>query len=166
MKKSFLIVICMIMCFSMGLFMLTGCGEEEPDSSGVSATEEGNAEEATEEESEFPIVLADNENFKFEITGCDDFWGDYSFKITNKMDRDITFSADKGIINGETTVDLFIYTDLAAGTSGNDTFYLGEEDLKDYSDGEEVTMSIPYTITDNDSYEDITSGEIEFNLTK
>jgi len=74
MKKSFLIVICMIMCFSMGLFMLTGCGEEESGSSGVSATEEGNAEKATEEESEFPIVLADNENFKFEITGCDDLW--------------------------------------------------------------------------------------------
>lgn len=155
-----------ILCMSLSVFLFTGCGEEESGSGGVSATEEGSGEETAEKESEFPIVVEDNDNFKFEITARDDFWGDYSYKVTNKMDKDITFEADKGIINGETTVDLFIYTDLAAGTSANDTFYLSEEDLRDYGDGEEVTMSIQYKVIDEESFEDITSGSFDFNITK
>ena len=165
MKKRLLIIISMILCLSMGMFIFTGCGEEESSSSGVSATEE-NDEDAAAEESEFPIVVEDNDNFKFEITDSDDFWGDYSYKVTNKMDRDVIFDGEKAIINGETTVDAFIYTDLAAGTSGNDTFYLSEDDLRDYDDGEEVTMTIQYKIIDAESYEDITSGSFDFNLTK
>lgn len=166
MKKSLLIAISMILYLSLGTFLFTGCGEEESASSGVSATEEGNGEEATAEESEFPIVVEDNDYFKFEITECDDFWGNYSYKVTNKMDKDIIFEGEKAVINGETTVDAFIYTDLAAGTSGNDSFYLGEEDLRDYSDGEEVTLTIQYKVIDADSYSDITSGSFDFNITK
>lgn len=166
MKKSILIVISMILCMSLGMFIFTGCGEEESASSGVSATEEESGEEATEEKTEFPIVVEDNDNFKFEITARDDFWGDYSYKVTNKMDRDVVFEGEKAIINGETSVDAYIYADLAAGTSGNDTFYLSEEDLRDYGDGEEVTLTIQYKIYDSESYDDITSGSFDFNITK
>ncbi len=67
------------------------------------------------------MTIEDNEYFKFEIVENDEAWGESTYKITNKTDQDITFDGEKAIINGSTTVDAFIYSDLAAGSiSGTD----------------------------------------------
>ncbi len=150
MKRRLVWLLCAVLCLSMISFV--GCGSSE---------------ETSEEKSDvqFPITVEDNEYFTFEITGRDDFWGDYTYKITNKTDKDFTFDGEKAVINDETTVDAFIYSDVAAGTNAKETFYLSEEDLSEYADGQELTMTVQYNLFDSD-YSDITSGSFDFVIPK
>lgn len=147
-NKRIIWLLCAVLC--LGMLTFFGCGSSE---------EEAAAEE--DSSAQFPITVEDNEYFTFEITDRDDFWGDYTYRITNKMDKDITFEADKGVVNGQTSVDVFIYEDIAAGTNAKESFYLAEEELSDFSEDEELTMKIDYNLIDSD-FEDITSGSFEF----
>ena len=148
MKRVLVWILCITICF--GMFVLVGCGSSEDSESADSSNSV-----------DLPITVEDNDIFTFEITDRDDFWGDYTFRITNKSDQDITFEADNGVINDSTTVDLFIYSDISAGTNTKDTFYLDETDLSDFGDDEELTMKIPYKLI-NSNFDEISSGEIEF----
>ena len=156
--KKLFVIIGMVLC--MGMFLFVGCGSSEE-----SGSDEAGNDSAAAEESQYPMTVEDNDYFTFEITKYDDTWDEYTYKITNKLDKDIVFDGEKAIINGETTIDAFVYCDLAAGTSGTESFYLDDDQLADYEDGQELTLEVQYKIYDND-YEDVTSGNFDFTITK
>ena len=148
-KKRIAWLLAAVFCLSMVVF--SGCGSsEEPEETA---------------ESPYPMTIEDNEYFKFEIVENDEAWGEYTYKITNKTDQDITFDGEKAIINGSTTVDAFIYSDLAAGTSAKDTFYLDDEELSDFGEDEELVMTVQYNVYNSD-FDDITSGSFDFTIPK
>lgn len=150
MKRNKLIwMLVAVLCMSMVAFV--GCGSSEE-------TEET-------ENSPYPMTVEDNDYFTFEIVDRDDFWGEYTYKVTNKTDQDITLDGEKAIINGDTTVDAFIYADMAANTSTKDCFYLDEEDVGDYEDGEDLTMTVQYCVYNSD-FDTITSGSFDFTISK
>ncbi|MDO4175962.1 MAG: hypothetical protein Q4D99_00595 [Bacillota bacterium] len=146
-NKRLIWLLCAILC--LGMLAFVGCGSSE--------------ETASEEDAgtQFPITVEDNDYFTFEITDRDDLWGEYTYRITNKTDRDFTLDAEKAVVNGKTTVDVFIYQDVAAGTNAKEVFYLDEDDLSEFGEDEELTMKIDYSLFDSD-YNDITSGSFEF----
>ena len=144
----------------IGLFACGGSSEDS--SSGGSSGDAGST--ATEAESQFPITVADGEKFKFEILECDDFWGDYTVKITNKTDQDFTFSCDNAVVNDEATIDMFIYSDIAAGTSAKDSFMLSETDIGDYEEGTKLNFKVKYRLV-NETLDEVGSGTLKFSLT-
>ena len=132
---------------------------------GLCACGGGSDETASSEaESQFPMTVEDNDNFTFEIVENDDLWGDYTVKITNKTDQDFTFSCDNAVVNEETTIDMFIYSDIAAGTSAKDTFYLSQDDIGDYEEGTELSFAVDYKLINSD-FDEIGSGTMNFTIT-
>ena len=152
MKKKLILVLTIVMMLAMGLF--TGCGD--------SSEEQASAQS----EDQFPVTVEDNDYFKMELLGVDDFWGDYKVQITNKTDKDFTFSAEKVVANGDRTIDAYIYIETAAGTKATDEVTLLNEDMDDFESGEKINLEIEYTLVDDETYEDISSGTVNFDITK
>ncbi len=153
MKKKLVLICSIALIFAVGI--LTGCGDS-------SSEEEGSAQA----EAQYPVTVEDNDYFTMELLGVDDFWGDYKIQITNKTDKDFTFSADKVIANGDRTVDAFIYIETAAGTKSVDEVTLLSEDMDDFESGEKINLEIKYNLVDDETYEDISSGTVSFDITK
>ena len=151
-KKKLILVCSIALIFALGIF--TGCGES------------ADSEEAAADEDQFPVTIEDNDYFTLELTGVDDFWGDYKVQLTNKTDKDFNFSVEKAVANGERTLDTFIYIETAAGTKATDTVSFLSEDMDDFEKGEKISIEMKYTLVDPETFEDISSGTVKFDITK
>lgn len=157
MKKRILaLMFALVMCFAV-----TGCGgsSDTPAASGESESE-------AEESAGYPVTLADNDYFTFELDDCGSVMQSYDYTIKNNTDKDIIFDCEKVVVNDKYTVDAFIYSDMAAGTETSDTFYLDSAQIEKIETGEKMSIKIKYSIVDNNSYDTLKEGDFTFEVTK
>lgn len=156
MLKKYISVIFLLLAVCVSVCAFTACGGS------------GDEEKKTEDPSEvkYPVVLEDNKAFRFEITGREGLLDEYKYKLTNKTKRDFTFSVEKVILAGESTVDAFIYTDVAAGTSAKDSFILSEEDTEGYEEGDKMKLTVYYKLVDPETFDTLVSNKFGCSLVK
>lgn len=158
MKKLFTLMLVIALCFAV-----VGCGDSSSGGE-PKATDTQNQEQ--EVETAYPIVLADTDLVNFAITDYDEIWEEYSYTVQNKTDKDINFSVDKVVANGEYTVDAWIYAEVGAGTKATDSFYLDSQAMDNFEDGETVTLEFTYSLIDNNTFDTITEGTFKMEITK
>lgn len=95
-----------------------------------------NAEAAdSDEAADYTIkdeVVADNENFKFTVKGINTdgiFGPELLLDCENKTDKPMTFGFENTSINGY-MINLFLYSEVPAGTTKTETLSLPENELK------------------------------------
>ena len=152
MKRKLVLICSIALIFAIGVF--TGCGDSSDSG------------EAQADEDQFPVTIEDNDYFTLELTGVDDFWGDYQIQLTNKTDKDFNFNVEKVVANGDRTLDVFLYIEAAAGTKATDTVTFLSEDMDDYEKGDKINLDMDYTLVDPETYDDISSGTVNFDITK
>lgn len=153
--KLLALMFALVMCFAV-----TGCGgsSDTPAATGESEAEESPAE--------YPVTLADNDYFTFELDDYGSVMQSYDYTIKNNTDRDIIFDCEKVIVNDKYTVDTFIYSDMASGTETSDTFYLDSAQIEKIETGEKMSIKIKYSIIDNNTYDTLKEGDFTFEVTK
>lgn len=144
-------MICLIMAAVLVL-ALAACSSSQEPSTEATATDGTAQETVTAPETTAPtetfedIVLAENEDITFKITGVeiDPIWG-YTLKVylENKTEKELMFSVDNVSVNGY-MCDPFWASTVDAGKKANEDISFSESEFK--SNGIETVTDITFTL--------------------
>ena len=141
MKK--VLLICLVIVMTIIVF---SCGSETTPATGTNEPVDQKTEAAAEEPKAEKIVVADNDDIYFAITGIthDDFYGDgIAVEMENKTDKTVMFAWTDTACNGY-MVDNWFGEEVTPGKKANSAVYFVGEDLE--KNKIEVITEIEYTL--------------------
>lgn len=132
---------------------------------------EDNAEDVIREDDDEDVVLSENDDVRFILTGIewDDTWGyELSVYMVNNTDKNVVFTIDDASINGY-MVDVYWADYLMAQTSalGEITFYLDDLEKIDITEEDEIEdLEFYFSVYDSDDWSapDIYNEDISLTI--